>query len=497
MRPTAALLAATVFLCAAPSRAADTAAAAHAAAPADLQAAYVAATAEYRTALAELTAWCRTQGYEAEAKLAAQWHTEPPADKERYYLLPAGGGASGNPISERADFAERFSKLRTARAERLFALATQAAEAGRFSLAVRLVYETLREQPDHVAARKLLGHQSYEGRWLSTYETAKARSGQIWHSKFGWIQAAHAARWDGGERYLNGKWVAAADDARIHSTIERGWEIQTENFLIRTDHSLEEGVRLAERLEQLHQVWRQMFARFHTAEGEWRRLFAGGTPREFNRKRFNVVYYRSREEYVAALKKREPRIEQTSGIYMLDDDKAYFYAGAERRDEFLFHEVTHQLFAQSRRTTGRIGAKGNFWIVEGIACHMESLDLGDAHSPGPDWADVGGAGTPRMTAARFRRLNDNFYVPLADFCRMTLVQVQQDPRIATLYSQASGLASFLLHGEGGKYREATVDYLLAVYAGSDTPATLAEKAGSPYAELDAQYKSYLLQLPAP
>jgi len=102
-----------------------------------------------------------------------------------------------------------------------------------------------------------------------------------------------------------------------------------------------------------------------------------------------------------------------------------------------------------------------------------------------------------MAAARFRRLNDNFYVPLADFCRMTLEQVQQNPKIATLYSQASGLASFLMHGEGGRYREATVDYLLAVYGGTDTPATLAEKAARPYAELDGEYKTYLERLPAP
>jgi hypothetical protein len=487
----AALLTTAVLSIHAAARAADPSAS-----PADPTAGYAAATAEYRGQLAELAAWCRSQSYEPEAKLVAQWHGDPTPDKERYYLLPAGGSSIG-PASTRADFVERFCRLRTARAGLLFAMAKQAADAGRFSFAVRLVYETLREQPDHADARKLLGHQSYEGRWLSAYEAAKARSGQVWHPKYGWIQADHVARFEAGERYLGGKWITADADTRIHATIERGWEIQTENFLIRTDHSLEEGVRLAERLEKLHQVWRQMFARFHTAEGEWRRLFAGGTPREFNRRRYNIVYYRSRDEYVAALKRREPRIEQTSGIYMFDDDKAYFYSGAEARDEFLFHEVTHQLFSlTARKTTGRIGAKGNFWIVEGIACHLESLALGDAKAPGNDWADVGGAETPRMQAARYRRLSDNFYVPLADFCRMTLAQMQQDPRIATLYSQASGLASFLLHGEGGRYREATVDYLLAVYAGADTPTTLAERAGRSYPDLDAEYKNYLVQLPA-
>ncbi len=74
-----------------------------------------------------------------------------------------------------------------------------------------------------------------------------------------------------------------------------------------------------------------------------------------------------------------------------------------------------------------------------------------------------------MHAARYRLLHDEFYVPLAEFTGYGMEQIQNDPRIATLYSQAAGLANFLVYYDGGRYRDALVAYLVAVYAGRDDP----------------------------
>ena len=52
-------------------------------------------------------------------------------------------------------------------------------------------------------------------------------------------------------------------------------------------------------------------------------------------------------------------------------------------------------------------------------------------------------------------------------------QLQNDRRIATLYSQSAGLTHFLVHYDGGRYRDALVAYLSAVYGGLDSPNTLA------------------------
>ena len=460
-----------------------------------LVAEYEQSTTRYRAALEELAAWSAEHDLKPLAERARSWSPSPSPDRARFFLA---GEADPTPASDAtssadaATFQQRFSKLRQARAVELFALARRAAEGKQFSQAVAWTYETLREDPAHADAGRVLGWQLHDGRQMSAFAIAKRRAGQVWHPSFGWLPQDHVARYEAGERYLGGKWVTAAEDARIHATIDRGWTIDTENFRVVTNHSLEEGARLADRLEKMHQVWRQLFARYHTAEAEWTRLFAGGAPREYNRKRYNVVYLRNKDEYVAALVKREPKIGLTSGIFMADDDRAYFFADAERsNDPFVFHEVTHQLFSLAKPTALRVGTRGNFWIVEGVACHFESLAL---HA---DYAELGGVDNPRMKAARFRLLQDKFFVPTAEFAAMSLSQMQSNPRIATLYSQAAGLASFLLESDGGRYREAVVDYMQAIYGNKDMATTLAQVTGRSFAELDAEYQAYIAGLPQP
>lgn len=459
-------------------------------APVDLDASYATETARFQAGLNELATWCREQKLEAEEKRVVGWLPKRAADKTYYFLLDTSAEVAAE-AADMSEFAVKFRALREAHAQRLFGLACDAAKDGQYSTAVQWVYETLREHPLHPEALKLLGYQVVGGRRLSPYELAKQRANQIWDPKYGWIPAAQQPRYAKGERNLDGRWITADEDARLHATMDRPWRIGTENFMIRTNHSLEEGVRLAERLEKMAQVWRQLFARYHTPEAEWKRLFAGGAPRALPKKPFQVVYYRTRDEYVAALVKQEPMVGMTSGLYMNKDDTSYFYADPEKnQDHFLFHEVTHQLFALSKNTLDP-GKRGNFWIVEGIACLMESLVLHD------DFAELGGSDTARMRAARFRLLDTKYYVPLVDLAALGRVQFQADKNLAMLYSQVSGLASFLMYGEHARYREATIDYLDAIYTGRDSPLTLTQKIGVGYAELDAAYRKYIETLPAP
>ena len=70
-------------------------------------------------------------------------------------------------------------------------------------------------------------------------------------------------------------------------------------------------------------------------------------------------------------------------------------------------------------------------------------------------------------------------------------KLQEDPRIATLYSQAAGLTNFLVHHDGGRYRDALVAYLVAVYTGRDDPDTLAKLTGVDYSALDKQYHEFI------
>ena len=151
----------------------------------------------------------------------------------------------------------------------------------------------------------------------------------------------------------------------------------------------------------------------------------------------------------------------------------------------MYHEATHQLFYESRPVVPDVGQKANFWIVEGIAMYMESLRQEDG------FYVLGGFGDERMHAAQYRLLQDKFYVPLAEFTAYGRERLQADPRIATLYSQAAGLANFLVYYDGGRYRDALVAYLVAVYTGRDGPDTLAKLTGIDYSTLDKQYREFM------
>jgi hypothetical protein len=116
---------------------------------------------------------------------------------------------------------------------------------------------------------------------------------------------------------------------------------------------------------------------------------------------------------------------------------------------------------------------------------MESLVERD------DYCLLGGTSAIRLRDALHRLRNDGFYVPLAELVTYGMQQLQRDPRIGMLYSESSGLTHFLMHADGGRYRDALVEYLIAVYTSRDRPATLSERTGMNYGELDQQYRAFM------
>ena len=449
-------------------------------------------TAQYAAELDELAAWCESNGLADEAKTTRGW---PLPQAPLTLVVPLVNDSANEPqeaegpAAEAAEWRDRFGKLRQEQGEALFALARRAAGEKQMTLAYRMVYETLREDPRHQAARKLLGYKLHDGRWLTPYEVQKAQGKQVWHETFGWLLRTQVERYEAGDRYYKRRWITAEEEAKLRADIEQGWDIVTEHYQVRTNHSLEEGVRLATRLERLHQVWRQLFVRFYLADEQIARLFKGGVLPK-STMRHQVTYFRDRDEYNRALIARQPSIGITTGYYETDRHTAYFFADKEQDDSNLYHEATHQLFSEIRKTSPETGHEANFWIVEGIACYMESFAVGGGQR-GDSFCTLGGADATRLQNARARLLKDDFHVPLAELTRMGMDALQRDERIKNLYSQASGLTYFLIHGGDGRYRDALVDYLSAVYAADDTPGTLAESTGRSYGELDREYREFL------
>lgn len=373
------------------------------------------------------------------------------------------------------------------RAAGLFQSATESAKRYEAASAYRLVFEALHFDEDFEPARKLLGYVRFRDHWHTPFEVRQLSAGKVWTDRFGWLPQDYAARYANGERFYRGRWMTAENESKLRASISQGWRVESEHYSVLTNHSLEAGVELSQRLERLHAVWSQLFAGYLLDDAELMRRFDGKPPRSRGIRQHEVMYYRTRDEYNTALRKQQPRIDMTLGIYFDDERTAYFFAGDDQDAGTLWHEATHQLFSETRPTARDVGRKHNFWTIEAVACYMESVQEHLAEG----YVSLGEPDAGRMPAARQRLLQDSFYVPLAELVAMGMNELQADPRIAKIYSQSAGLATFFLEADAGKYREPFVTYLRAVYDGRADENTLSKLLGRSYSELDAEYREWM------
>jgi tetratricopeptide (TPR) repeat protein len=452
--------------------------------------------ASYTEKLVNLAAWCDENNLKSEAAAtrAAVIERQP----WMLYLVvlddPKKEAPTSGGTKPAVEWGKRFGELRAAQADALFQLARQSIRGQRPSLAYELVLEALRANPDHEEARRLLGYTRFRGGWHTPFEIKRLRAGYVWHDRFGWLQQSSVARYEAGERFYSGRWITAAEEARARSNIRNGWRIETEHYTVTTNVSQEAGVDLGQRLERLYRAWQQAFATFSASPDQLVRMFEGrGQPRG-STVRHQAIYFRNREEYQAAVGSRLPVDIETTGLYLSDTRTAYFFPDQDEEGRpdhtSLYHEATHQLFAETRPLAPDAGRRANFWILEGIACYMESFELHDTFDT------LGGTTSPRLEAARHRALVDGFYVPLGELVTLGMEALQHDPRIAMLYSQSAGLAHFLMHAHDGRYRDALIEYLVSIYVGEDRISTLAEVVGESYSDLDDDYRGFLKQLPS-
>jgi hypothetical protein len=445
--------------------------------------------AKYAADLEQLAAWCEANHLPDAARVTRR--IRGPSDPNKLFvpILPSEVGPAKLPADAPAKIVEwnaRLGRLRHEQAVALFEIARRAARAGRATTAFELALAAVQASPDYEPTRRSFGYQKFHDQWRTPYEVRKLRSGFVWSDKFGWLSKNNQQRYEQGQRLCDGHWITAAEDAERHRDIQLGWDIETEHYSIRTNHSLEAGVALGVKLERLHRLWRDMFVCYWASEADVIAMFDGRSRAPARPlPRHSVVYFRDRDDYVRSLRAGLPNIDGTIGVYVDRMRRAYFFADKQNDDRTLYHEATHQLFHESRPVAPQVGGKTNFWIVEGIAMYMESLRQEDG------FYVLGGFDDERMRAARYRLLVDKFYVPLQQLCEFGMTRLQSDSRIRTLYSQAAGLANFLVAYDGGRYRDALVSYLSTVYGGRDNAETLARLTSARYSELDRQYHEFM------
>jgi hypothetical protein len=462
---------------------------------------YVELRSKFAASLLDLAKACDDKGLPEAASQIRE--LAEPIDTTELRLAPLPRHATA-PIKTDLPAAERFwrSQLRAKQqgyAKDLYALSQQAAQSDHVSLALDLVREVVLNDSDHIKARGILGFVRSGDEWVSAFESQMRKQKKVWTDEFGWLPENHIDRYRQGKRF-NGKWISAAEDADFHANFSRPWEIRTEHYLVRTNHSLERGAELVRKLEEFHDLFFQMMGGFFNNASEVQALFTGSAKPGARQAKPNVVhYYQSRDEYLATLRPltRQP-IEITRGMYFPDSRIAHFFFDPKSDDDgTVYHEATHQLLTGSRPMTGEIGMKGDFWIIEGIACYMESFQReGDKFT-------VGDPAHGRLQAARGHFVKEGYYVPLRELSRMgmEMYQMVKQPEISMNYSQGAALTHFFMHYDDGRYREALIEYLSQVYspnkATRENPDSLADLTGVAAEELDQQYADYIRQLTPP
>ena len=394
-------------------------------------------------------------------------------------------GASG----DLAEWHRRLLKLRQDQAAALFALAQRCVRRHQASLAYRLALEAIKADPDHEAARRVFGYQKYQNQWHTPYEVLMLRSGMVWHEKFGWIEKADLPRYERGERLFGVTWIDAANDAALHAEITTGWDIETEHYRIRTNHSIEAAVALGVKLENLHRLWRQIFLGYYSSEADVEALFSGRPPAQV---RTGIAAAGRRllprqGTVPSGLEADHARRRHLDGRFTCPRTARPISMPAAKTASGPCITRPRTSFSSNRGgpSSDDVGRKANCWLIEGIAMYMETLRReGDCFV-------LGGLDDVRMEAARYHLEKKDFYVPFDKLVRMGVQDVQGHPQIAKLYSQIAAMTSFLVHYDDGRYRDALVSCLAAIYDGSQDPDLLARATGTSYAELDKQYQDYM------
>jgi hypothetical protein len=374
-------------------------------------------------------------------------------------------------------------------AQDLYLLSRRLLNAGETSAAWHVLREVAWFDSDNERTRSILGFQRSGDRWVTPFEAKMIKEKLIWHDRFGWLPASSADRYQAGERKFGTRWITADREAAVRQNFAHAWEVETDHFLVKTNVSLEKGVEIAKDLEDYYSFFRRTYPEFFNSPEVLKRLFEGGSRR--NREPFIVHFYRTRDEYMKKLLKDNPQLGITNGIYMPDHKIAYFYNNPDSSVEStLYHEATHQILYQLHPQRRSIGEREHFWIVEGLACYMESFRKKDGV------VSIGDPASIRFQAARYRLLQEDYQVPLARLAEMGKLPFQNDRKIAMNYSQSSGLAHFFMHFDNGRYRDALIQHVALLYRPSTRRVRIAGLdvlTGVSYRELDEQYRAHLTQ----
>lgn len=265
----------------------------------------------------------------------------------------------------------------------------------------------------------------------------------------------------------------------------RTLRFETKHFIVVTQLPRQRIESIARDLERYYWVWTQLFFPLWRDRDTWDQATKSTRPRLTTKHR--VVLLADAAQYAAVLRNVGPGVEQSTGFY--SDLRRVTYLRADEGDGATrCHELTHQLLAEATgsRLKGRPGERRDFWLVEGIACYMESCQF-NIHS-----ASIGGWQASRLQYARHRVLAQGDDMPLPQLASEGRLQVQRRGDLSRWYSFAAAYVHQMIDNDDGQGLVDCLAQLAAVYQtsgiviagrdrGNDTPTALAN-----YLTLDDQ-----------
>ncbi|HMP78045.1 MAG TPA: hypothetical protein PKD54_01210 [Pirellulaceae bacterium] len=407
--------------------------------------------------LRELLAWCESRQLAREQELTLRLYIERDPGRQ-YIFFPSDDGERW----QRAIYAEcdhdwrqRIDELTADYARKLYQLALTWAATNRGTDSYQLLHEVLYWDPGHSEARRVLGHRRNGDGWQVVSERLRKQRGARPQSQMNWPAGSY-------------------------------WQIYTDQFDIASCADEQTTLRLSELLQQTQIVWRQVFFDYWGNAGMLQNWIAGTTRASPPSRRFKIILFANRQQYLDALTNLIPGVENSSGYYNDRLQTSFLYADPDPTiEETWRHELTHQLFQESIRARRGAFDANSLWLGEGIAMYLESIRDFD------EFATLGGWDARKLQFARMRRLRLQQHRPLAELAVMSGEQFQRDPDVRQLYSQAAGLCHFLMVGEHGALRTQTVELLSAVYRGRIQPTAVEQILARSFDTLDHDYANFL------
>ena len=377
-------------------------------------------------------------------------------DPERQYIfLPP---AHATPVPENASrlqklFHRRLKEIKREHAEKLFQEVGAATEKSLGPEAYQLLHEVLVYDPDHDAAREILGFKKTGKRgWVRSDRRVNASKARTTQKTIGWKKGTY-------------------------------WVIQSPHFRIYSAAGETAGRELATILEQTYWVWRQVWFDYWATDRELAQWLEGKGSDRSDSKRYDVILFRDRQQYLSDLAD-VANVAMSSGYYNEDRGASLFYFGEDVSVGDWRHETVHQLLQENSGRKQTVAGKGHAWLVEGIAMYFESMQVHD------NYVTLGGFDAPRLQYARLRKNREGFYIPMTELHAIGRSELQRHPDVAKIYSQACGISQFLFTAQDGIYRDGCIEFVKDFYQRNKVTSSLDDLTLA-FDQLDRQYAEFL------